>query len=482
MPEIFLALTVAGIIVGEIGYYGEKSRLITATALVGLGGAFLQTLLTYRFGAVQAFNRAISIDGFSLFFKLLFILLSAAGVLIAQKSTEIAAHRKSEFCALVVASCLAMCLVASSADLLLIFLSLQLMNILNYFLAAFSKGSVFSTEAAVKYLIFVAVSALFFLYGSALLFNATQTLNIYEMHRMILEHPLPRELSLVIFMLMILPLCFQFGAFPMYFWTPDVIQGSPTPVSGFLSLGSRTAGFAVAVRFLMVVFTQPAQGAGQWQTVGGLDWTQILALISGASMIIGALLAFRQASAKRMVAYLIVSQTGYLLLGLLVLDEVGLAALLYNLLVDIFSLMGVFYVLSLFQDRLGSDQLPQFRGVLGKSVFECICLILFLVSFAGLPPLPGFLGKFTLLGAAVRHQWTFLATLGMIAYAMTAASIARLSFSMVGNFSGRSSDPFSYGATSRLILGAFLVPLALIIVLAQPVLNWVGHSLKFILW
>lgn len=482
LPEVFLAITLAGLIAGEIGYHGERVRLISVTALIGLFGAFVQTLLTYKYGATQVFGHVLTIDGLSLFFKLFFIALAALAIVTASYSREITQEKRTEFCTLVVASCLAMCLAASAADMLVAFLALQFMNVLGYFLAAFGRRSLRSTEAAVKHLAFGAVAGALFLYSIAILFASTHGVNIYEMHRALVAQPMNPETSLVVFMLMFLSFCFQFGAFPMYLWQPDVLEGAPTPVSAFLSLGTRAAGFAVATRFLIVLFAQPAAAKGQWQVLGTLDWTKIAALVSGLTMIIGALMAFRQTAAKRLVSCLVVAESGYLLLGLLVLDEVGVAAILYNFVVQLFALMGAFYVIAFIVDELKSDQLQDLRGMLARAVPECICLVLFLACLVGLPPLPGFIGKFTLVGAAIRHQWYFLAVIALISTAVSTAAIARLAFALVGDFRKMQSPAIEQPPIRRALLAALLVPMALVGIFADQVLSLAGQSLRFILW
>jgi NADH-quinone oxidoreductase subunit N len=445
--------------------------------------AFVQVLLVYDHGPAQLFGRSFSIDGLSLFFKLFFILLACLAVVASIYSKEIGRDKRSEYCALVLASTLAMCIAASASDILLAFLVLQFMNILSYFMAAYSKRSILSTEAAVKHFAFGTVAGALFLFGIAILFASTHVMNIYDMHRALETTPLVRETSLVAFMLIFLALCFQLGAFPMYLWTPDVLQGAPTPVSAFLALGPRAAGFAMALRFFVVLFAQVPTSNAQWpSSVAGLEWTQIVALVSGLTMMVGALLAYRQAGAKRLVAYLVVAETGFLLLGLLVLDEIGVSALLYNMVVELFALMGAFYVLSFLFDELKSDRLADMGGMLNRAVPESICLILFLSCIVGLPPMPGFIGKFTLIGAAVRHQWSFLALLAIVARTISVAAVARLSYSLVGDFRVATPLVIPRAIERRVFLATLMAPLLMAGLFAELVIQWAGQSLRFILW
>jgi NADH-quinone oxidoreductase subunit N len=489
IPELIIALTMAFVLIGEITYYGERTRLLAGTALMGLGGAFFYTIASYREGASQLFYGAVSVDGLSLFFKLIFILLGMLTILSAGQSDEIPRKRRSEFVTLVLGSSLAMCFAAASAELLLSFLALQSVNLIACFIAGYGKTSIRSTEAAVKFMVFSAISGFCFLYGTGILFASTHSLNIYEIHRALLLNPLSRIEMLTVFMLFVISLGFQIASFPMSLWLPDVLEGAPTPSSGFLSVGVRTTGFAVAIRLFVATFTQPSGIPGEWKILGEVDWTQILSLISGLTMAFGALLAFRQSSAKRMVGCLVVAQSGFLLMGLLVLDEVGVAALLYNLLIELFALSGIFYVLAFLFDQLGSDQMKDYRGMLARAVPESICLVLFLLCLVGIPPMPGFLGKFTLIGIVTRHNQLVLAATAIFSMALSSVSISRLAYSLVGDFRmptpnvGDEKDYVSHHSPKRnAFLASVLLPMLVIGVFAEFFLNWAGRSLGFIFW
>lgn len=487
LPEIILLVTVLGIMVSEVGYHQESVRLVVPTALLGFGGAFIQTLFNYRFGAEQIFGGTLSADSFSLFFKLLAISLGVLTIIASSHSKEIADDKRAEFSAFVVAYCLGICLVSAATDLILVFVGLQCLNVLGYLLSAYQKNSVRSTEAAVKYLAFGVTSAGLFLFGVAILFASTQSVNIYEINRALVATPLPSEASITIFILIFSALAFQLAAFPMQLWAPDVLEGAPTPVSAFLSVGSRVAGFAVSLRVLIALFARPALELGRWRVLGGVDWTQVIGIAAGISLISGAALAFRQKSAKRMVANLVVAETGFLLLGLLVLDEVGVAALLYNLVVDLFALTGAFYCISFLVDRLRSDHMDDLRGALGGAVPECIALLLFLGCLVGVPPLPGFVGKFVLIGAAIRHQWYLLAALAIGSSALSLIAVSKLAQRLVGDFRQYVGATFKDSSKQelrqrRIFLVSLLLPMGLVGVFADRVLSWAGQSLRFIFW
>ncbi len=481
MPEILIAVTLAFVIASEIAHEGEQFRLITAISLLGLGSAFFYTLYSYRLGPTPVFDGGLCLDGFSLFFKLIFIILAALSISAVGQTKEINAGRRTEYVALVLASSLAMCLVASAADVILAYLSLLFLNVVSYFLAAFGRRSILSTEAAVKYLAFGAVAGALLLYAIAILFAHTQSLNIYGMHKALLVRPLPPQVMLVVFSFIFLSMSFQIGAFPMYLIFPDIMEGAPTPTAAFLSVGARAAGFALAIRFLTVVFTQPGLAEGRWEVLGGIDWTQIFSVVSGLTMMVGSLLAMKQESAKRLVGYLVVAETGFMMMGLLVLDQVGIAALLYNLVIQLFTLTGIFYVLAYLFDEIRSDRIHDLRGMLSRDVFECVCLIGFLFCLVGSPPFPGFIGKFTLIGSVIGSGRYPLALVSVFAMVLSSVAVARLSYHLVGDYK-KPSRPVVPRLARRVYLGVLVVPMTLAGIFAGLVLKGAGESLGFIFW
>ncbi len=482
LPEACLALTLIFVLLSEVTYYGERLRLISFFSVIGFLTALLQIVISYQHQNGFSFSGTLSNDGLTLFFKALFVVLGGLSVLSAANSSEIPPGRRSEFNALVLVSCFAMCLAAGSAELLLSFVALQTVNGVAFLLAGFGKRSLRSTEAAIKYLIISAVAGVSFLYAAGILFSVTHSLNIYEIHKALVASPLPRTQMLIVFMLFAISFGTQVAAFPLSLWAPDVIEGAPTPIAGFLSVGIPASGFAVAIRLFLGTFTEASDIHGQWKVLGEFQWTEVLTLLSGLTMMFGALLSLKQTSAKRMVGCLVVAQSGYYLMGLLVLDEIGVAALLYNLIVGLFSLVGAFFVLSFFYDEFGSDRLIDYKGALSRAVPECICLVLFLLCVVGVPPLPGFLAKFTLIGVVIRHNQLSLAIAAILATAISTITVSKLAFSLIGDIRTPSSKERWVSPRRNALLLSILVPMVFVGVFARFFLNWAGRSLGFIFW
>lgn len=483
LPEILLILTLGFVALGEVSYHGERRRLILPTALLGLAGALAQVILGYRYGASYGFNQAIAVDGLSLLFKCIFIVATALALAIAWLTREIEESKRSEYAILALAACIAACLAASASDLILMFLALQFLNMLTFLIAGIGKRSTLSVEAAAKQMVFAGLASAFLIYGGGILFAQAHSLNIHEIQKYLIAHPLDSfPKAIMSFGLIGLGLSFQVGAFPMFFSVPDILEGAPTPSAAFLSVISRGAGFAVAIRLLLVVFAHPTEG-GQWQVLGELDWPSLMAWMAGLTLIIGSILAFRQTGAKRLVGYLTLTQSGFLLLGVLVLDQLGVAALLYSLVIELFALMGAYYVLSRLWDVAGTDRIDRLKTVSGRKVPETLGLIVFLFTLAGVPPTPGFIGKFLLVSSAIHHKQVALGVIAVLAMVVSMAAVVKLTHGLTGQLRESLRQTSSVlDRRSALFLAVLVVPVLLITVFTQAVLMWAGKSLGFILW
>lgn len=497
LPETALVLTVLGLIFSEVAYSGERLRLNQMTALAGLGVAFIQTLVCYQLLPAKLFAGTVVLDGISLFSRLFLIILSAMSILSMSGSLEVPSRRRSEFTILMLGGTVASSLMTSSNNLMLMYLALLLLGLLGATLSSFGKESVLSTEAGFKYLLFSSLTAILYLFAAGVLFLHTGSADLNEIHRDLLVHPLSLGQNIMVFAFLFFVVSSFLGIFPMHFWLPDVLQGAPTPVSSFLSIVSRMSGFILGVRLYLSVFSQTGGEGGGWTSLGAIDWSSTLSVFATASFLLGGLLSLRQSSAKRLVAYLIMVESTYLLLGMLVLDPLGIAAGLYSLIITLFASLGVFYVLSFFRDHLGSDDLSDLRKATRVSVPGVLALVFFLICLVGLPPLPGFVGKFTLIGSVIQSERYGLAAAAVAATAFSTVAVLRLAVILVGDFaetvrwtalsageslgmaasySGNATSPGS--ARFRAILLVLLLPLVVLAFQSDWVLGWSLRSIR----
>ena len=483
LPEVILALTCVALIVAELTYHKEKIRTVLGIGLLGLSAALAEVLLLQSAVPVKFFDDMLVLDGVAIFFKLFSIVTAMLVLIVASQSKQIPEGRRTEFFVFTIGSCLSMCLVASSVHLMASFVALQMMNTIHFFVAAYSKDRAATTEAAVKYFIMSAFASVLYLFACAILFQHAQTLDLALVPVALTNQPLPPQAAVLVFVLFFLSISFYIGAFPMHFWMADTLEGAPTPSSVLLSLGVPAMGFVVALRWFLVFFQHPGMPAPV-PPFGAFAWAEWVAVASAATMLIGALMAFRQTSAKRMLAFLIVSHSGHLLMSLLSLNERGVGALLYSLLVDLFSLVGVFFVLSALSDRLQTDNLKKLQGSLARAVPEWACLLIFLACFLGFPPLPGFIGRMALIGAVHDQGWHLLTLVAVGSSVLAIASFAKLAYSLCGKFTDTAmSAPVQLTTSSqRLVLFSLLLPVVWLIVFADAIFQWAGESIQTILW
>lgn len=485
LPEITLLVTLIGMVIAEVSYQSEKIRLLMASAVLGLSVAILQLFFLSGNEAIYLFGGAFVVDSFSIFFKFYFVILGLVTILSAWSSQEVTRTVKSEFYILVLVLTLIGSAMASSAHVFITFIALLAFNVISALVTGFSKSSDLSAEAAVKRFIFGVVGSIFFFFAAALLFKQTHDVTLFEMSRHLRDLVLDQKTTIIIFWFLFLALSMQFGAFPFYHWVPDVLQGAPSPVSAFVALGTRSVSTVIAVRMLVLLFSKPGASPGQWETILEFDWAGVFVIASGFSLAIGALLAFRQTSAKRLVAALIVAQTGQLLLGFTVLNERGLGAGLYGLLVELFSILGLYLMLTLIYSKLKTDRLSDFEGLMKAAPFESIMLILFLLSLVGLPPFPGCISRFALIGAVVDQGNFSLAVVATLSGALIWVSAVRLALSVTRGFAFAKPLPAeaevaSVGQTflQRAVITSLFVALLLLTLFADRTMGWVGQAVR----
>jgi len=311
---------------------------------------------------------------------------------------------------------LGMFLMASASDMLMMFLALELVSISSYILTGYLKHQVKSSEASLKYIVYGAVSSGLMVYGMSLIYGLTGQTNIYEIAKFISANEVD-EVTLTLASLLVMGgFGYKIGAVPFHFWSPDVYEGAPTPVTAFLSVGSKAAGFAMLMRFFKVAI--PAEPTGEL----AFDWVNFFALIALVSMLLGNFAAIWQSNVKRMLAYSSIAHAGYLLLGVLVADDLGTQAVMFYLVAYTVMNVGAFYVVILISNKIGSDDVNDYRGLGKRMPLTAAALTVFLVSLTGLPPTIGFIGKYMIFTALLGKGTVFL-TLAIIGVLTSAVSL-----------------------------------------------------------
>ncbi|HCA80400.1 MAG TPA: NADH-quinone oxidoreductase subunit N [Bacteroidetes bacterium] len=418
LPETTLAATICVAILAGI-IVRSRPRLPLLIAFLGVGLSMVFSV--QEMGTSQSlFSGMLAVDPFAIFFKIIVGACALIIILFSLYSAEvrIAISRMTEYSSLLVAMTLGMYLMAGATNLLMIVLSIELTGLSSYVLAGYTKEAPDSSEAALKYIIYGALSTGLMLYGISILFGLTGgATDLYSINRALSSTAVNPIALLVATLLIIAGLGYKISAVPFHFWTPDVYEGAPVTITAFLSVASKAAGFAILIRFFKVSFIDAnAMGlpAGFWAIVQGFEWNKIIAILSVLTMTLGNLVAVWQNNMKRLLAYSSIAHAGYMLMGVVVLSDKGLAAVMVYFVVYLLMNLGAFYVVMLVANKTGSEDIDSYRGLGYRTPLVSVAMVVFLISLAGIPPTAGFIGKLFLFASLLDAQWIWLAIVGAI--------------------------------------------------------------------
>ncbi|MCC6445795.1 MAG: NADH-quinone oxidoreductase subunit N [Armatimonadetes bacterium] len=421
-PEIILCLAamlvlLAGVFPFRKGSGGEKflgpalepwflTVVLSLFAVAPSLGLFMQN----KPGEGMTFGGNFVVDEFAIIFKLIAILSVAV---VALMSVEFLKKWRridqAEFYSLLLFSGLAMALVASSADLIMIYLSIEFLSLTGYVMAGYLKNSARSVEASVKYFLYGAVSAAVMLYGMSLLYGMTGATSLGEISRAMTSLPDVPETKLLLyvsFVFILVGLGFKIAIVPFHQWSPDVYEGAPMPVTAFLSVGPKAAGFAALVRLLVTAFP-----------VEQLNWVPVIAVLAAVTMTFANVVAITQRNVKRMLAYSSIAHAGYVLVGLAAYpdsQDYSINGIALYLLVYLFMNLGAFAVATAFYNNRGSELIEDYSGLSRSNPRLAMLMAVFMLSLTGLPPTAGFVGKFYLFLAAVQAHLIWLAVFMLV--------------------------------------------------------------------
>ncbi|RMF06419.1 MAG: NADH-quinone oxidoreductase subunit N [Candidatus Neomarinimicrobiota bacterium] len=478
-PEWGLIATVVVVLLVDLIRNRRDDRQVGTWFVAGLIVTALLLLGNTPDHTLSLFRDAVAWDPFSHFFKEIVLLSSLFVAVVVLNSRELDGYPLGEFYMLLGIMILGMFWMVTSIDLLMAYLAIEIVSLTSFVLAGYLKRSRRSNESALKYVIYGAFSSGLMLFGFSYLFGLTGTTKFHAVAAALRNlDPSAYGAVVVASILILAGFGYKISAVPFHFWTPDVYEGAPTAVTAYLSVAPKAAGFALIIRFFHDVLAVPTGEGLAWSSIGNLPWPQLLAILSVVTMTLGNLVALRQTSVKRMLAYSSIAHAGYMLMALPVLSQDGVFAILLYLVMYLLMNLGAFFVVIVVENRIASEQFEDYRGLGWKMPYLGVLMTLFMFSLTGLPPTAGFIGKFYLFAAVIKagSAYYWLALVGVINSVISLYYYLRVVKMMY--LKGDPQETLEgAGRFYRSVLTLLALPTLLLGLYWAPVAEWVRQSL-----
>ncbi|WP_008314275.1 NAD(P)H-quinone oxidoreductase subunit N [Leptolyngbya sp. PCC 6406] len=384
LPEGLVIITLLVVLVGDLIGGRTSSRWTPYAAIAGLVSAI--AALVWQWSDIDpiSFLGSFNGDALSIVFRAIVVLSAIITIPMSVRYVEQSGTSLAEFMVILMTATLGGMFLSGANELVMIFVSLETLSISSYLLTGYMKRDPRSNEAALKYLLIGAASSAIFLYGVSLLYGLSGgETRLDAIASSLAADGTNAPIGLVVALVFVIAgIAFKIAAVPFHQWTPDVYEGSPTPVVAFLSVGSKAAGFALAIRLLVSVFPLVSE-----------QWHFVFTALAILSMVLGNVVALAQTSMKRMLAYSSIAQAGFVMIGLIIGTDAGYASMVFYLLIYLFMNLGGFTCVILFTLRTGTDQISEYSGLYQKDPLLTLGLTICLLSLGGIPPLAGFFGK-----------------------------------------------------------------------------------------
>ena len=478
-PEIVLAGTV--ILLTILDLVVANKRILAYVGLAGCAVAADAAVDLYGAPSALLFHGMVALDNFSLFFKVLTLAALAAAIWMSIGSREVRLVHLGEYYIVLLTCGLGMFFMASANNLLMAYLGLELVSLTSYILTGMLPHDRRSAEAALKYLIYGGVASGAMIYGMSWVFGMAGSLDYAAINAAMSQTEGNHTGLFMAFVFILAGFGYKMAFAPFHMWSPDVYQGAPTPFTGFLSVASNAAGAAILIRFFYpAVSTLGQDGVWTFQAFPAIQWTDLLVALSIVTMTWGNLSALNQKNVKRLLAYSGIAHAGYVMMGLVVLNNDGLNAMLFYVVVYLIMNLGAFLVVMVMANATGREDMDAYRGLAYRgAAFPAVCMAIFLFSLTGLPPLAGFIGKLLLFAAIIEGQFYVLAVAALINTVVSLYYYVRVVKTMFLEEPGPDDGPVAATASATPLLGLLAVLTLVLGVYWGPLLDYTTASLDF---
>jgi NADH-quinone oxidoreductase subunit N len=481
VPEISLVTGILLLLIWDL-VFGLKRG---AAAFIALATLLCATAFTLFSGqtSVDLFNGLVVRDALADFFKLFFYLVTAVTVIISLRAKDTIDsvggrdREVAEFYALLLTLNVGMNLMAAANDLLMAYLSLEMVSLMSYIVVGFRRRNATSAEAALKYVIFGGVATGVMLFGLSLIYGLTGATEFATV-RAAIVHQGANALPLIVLAVICVLAGFGYkiATVPFHMWCPDVYEGAPTPVTAFLSVGPKAAGFALLIRF----FAANTGAVPDNSQLLGVPWAMIFGIMAAATMTLGNLAAILQNNIKRLLAYSSIAHAGYLMMALCVFSPEAERAVLFYLVAYLFMNLGAFIVVIGFSEAGIGETIESYRGLGSRAPLLAATMGIFLFSLTGIPPMAGFIGKFYLFAAVLKNGGAFYWVLALIGIFNSAISLYYYAKILKEMYFNQAPDrtPLYISRVHRTLALVMAVPTLLIGIYWAPLIDFIGRAVS----
>ena len=480
-PELILISVILVAIIYDLTIDKSKSGNVGWVLVLGLI-AVAGAVCIQENRVTTLFSNSIVLDPFASFFKLVIILATIFISIVSLQSNELKEYRKGEYFALLGIVTFGLFLMVSTIDLIMLYISIEIVSIMSFVLAGYLKQNTRSNEAALKYVVYGAFSSGVMLFGLSYIYGLTGSTNYFLIAKEISQLEQSANPVLLISVIMVLAgLGYKVSAVPFHFWTPDVYEGSPTTITAFLSVAPKAGAFALMIRFFNQVFADGGAMTGlDNYSVTLIPWADILSLLAVVTMTLGNVVAIQQNNIKRMLAYSSIAHAGYMMLALPAMSGDSIQAIMLYIVMYLFMNLGAFFVVITIKNNTGGETFDDYRGLGWEMPLIGVVMTIFMVSLTGLPPSAGFVGKFYIFASLIKagEEFYWLVIAGGINSVISLYYYFRVVKVMY--FEGKSNEIITHPPTvmsTMLLLTA--VPSVLFGIYWKPIIIWIHNSLSF---
>ena len=480
-PELILIGVILVAIIYDLTIHQSKSGnvgLVLVAGLIAVAVAiyFQEQLVT------TLFTDSIVLDPFASFFKLIVIVATIFVSIVSLQSGELKEYRKGEYFTLLGIIVFGLFLMVSTVDLIMVYLSIEIVSIMSFVLAGYLKQNTRSNEAGLKYVVYGAFSSGIMLFGLSYIYGLTGSTNYFLIQQAIVAMDANANTALFMAMIMVLVgFGYKISSVPFHFWTPDVYEGAPTTITAYLSIAPKAGAFAMMIRFFNQVLADGgAMGGLDTSSIALLPWANIMSLLAVITMTLGNIVAIQQNNIKRMLAYSSIAHAGYMLLAMPVMSGESVYAIMIYLVMYLFMNLGAFFVVITVKNKTGGETFDDYKGLGWEMPLIGVVMTIFMVSLTGLPPSAGFVGKFYIFSSLIKggNQFYWLVVVGGINSVISLYYYIRVVKVMF--LEGERKDMILHPPTIMgVMLLATAIPTVILGIYWTPVADWVQNSLSF---